>query len=326
MSVRDLATGINRTLDLIGTALPKPARRKVADATAALVHARSVNTSLIGASLPSAPAGWREREQWLARLFKSSTFSVEQVMAPFARQDLAAAAAHDQTIVLCLDQTELGAKHAILMLALRHENRALPLCWHVEPGEANIGAKRQIALLETVKSWLPEGTQPILMGDRFYPSKELLGWLRANGFGWRIRLKGSTELVCADGHVGKVADLAAYREFYDPDARLFATGIPTGIGWLHDHAHPEGWAIAMDAKPSRATTLDYGLRWGIETMFADFKSRGFDLQNSQMRDPARLAKLLLLVALAFKCCQAALPAALKKTVDAGTPRGVPAVA
>ncbi len=31
----------------------------------------------------------------------------------------------------------------------------------------------------------------------------------------------------------------------------------------------------MDARPGKYTTLDYRLRWGIEPMFSDFKSRGF---------------------------------------------------
>lgn len=66
-------------------------------------------------------------------------------------------------------------------------------------------------------------------------------------------------------------------------------------------------AIAMDGKLTRAVavTLDYGCRWGIEPMFSDFKSRGFDLQKSQMKLPGRLLKkMVLLVALAMRVCTA----------------------
>ena len=52
-------------------------------------------------------------------------------------------------------------------------------------------------------------------------------------------------------------------------------------------------------KPGYLTTLDYSARWGIEPMFADFKSRGFGLEQSQLRSPDRLARLLLVMSLAL---------------------------
>jgi hypothetical protein len=45
--------------------------------------------------------------------------------------------------------------------------------------------------------------------------------------------------------------------------------------------------------------FDYGLRWGIEAMFSDFKTRGFGLEDSQIRRPERLSRLLLVMALAL---------------------------
>ncbi len=55
----------------------------------------------------------------------------------------------------------------------------------------------------------------------------------------------------------------------------------------------------MDAHPSRHTTLDYGMRWGIENMFSDFKSRGFGLMHSHIQRPARLERLILIMAMAL---------------------------
>ena len=47
---------------------------------------------------------------------------------------------------------------------------------------------------------------------------------------------------------------------------------------------------------------DYGSRWGIEPLFSDFKSRGFDLETTQLRAPDRLDRLLLIMALALHWC------------------------
>ena len=55
----------------------------------------------------------------------------------------------------------------------------------------------------------------------------------------------------------------------------------------------------MSDKPGYLTTLDYSQRWGIEPMFSDFKSRGFGVEHTQLRYPDRLARLLLVMALAL---------------------------
>lgn len=45
----------------------------------------------------------------------------------------------------------------------------------------------------------------------------------------------------------------------------------------------------------------YSRRWGIEPMFSDFKSRSFGLDDTQIRYPDRLARLVLIMALALYC-------------------------
>jgi hypothetical protein len=54
--------------------------------------------------------------------------------------------------------------------------------------------------------------------------------------------------------------------------------------------------------PIRATrwrTLEYSARLGIEPMFSDFKSRGFGIEDTQLRYPDRLDRLILVMALAL---------------------------
>ena len=55
----------------------------------------------------------------------------------------------------------------------------------------------------------------------------------------------------------------------------------------------------MDANPSEYTVLDYGMRWGIENMFSDFKSRGFGLTQSHIQKPDRLERLILIMSIAL---------------------------
>ncbi len=78
---------------------------------------------------------------------------------------------------------------------------------------------------------------------------------------------------------------------------LTARKATTNIGIIHDPDHAEPWIIAMSATPGYLKTLEYSARWAIEPMFSDFKSRGFE--DTQIQHPDRLARLLLVMALAI---------------------------
>ena len=88
-------------------------------------------------------------------------------------------------------------------------------------------------------------------------------------------------------------------ERFLPGVRLFARGVMTNLGILHEAGHPEPWIIAMDCSPTRAAVLDYSARWAIEPMFSDFKGRGFALADSQLGHADRLERLVLVIALAM---------------------------
>ncbi|MEX3527267.1 MAG: IS4 family transposase, partial [Burkholderia sp.] len=118
-----------------------------------------------------------------------------------ARQALEQASADRQTILLAMDQTDLGDRFAILMLSVRVGDRALPLAWRVEAGAANIGWDGQRQLLEQVRGWLPAQACVMLLADRLYPSVALFEWRRQNSWDWRMRLKGNRLVDVGDAAV-----------------------------------------------------------------------------------------------------------------------------
>src|SRR4051794_41831882 len=76
------------------------------------------------------------------------------------------------------------------MVAAPVGERALPLAWRVKATEGAIGFPEQREALEAASRLLPEGIRPVLMGDRFYGSPELIAWCRARGWDWRLGLEG----------------------------------------------------------------------------------------------------------------------------------------
>lgn len=71
------------------------------------------------------------------------------------------------------------------------------------------------------------------------------------------------------------------------------------LGFIHESGHEEPWIIAMSKSADYYKTIDYGMRWSIEAMFSDFKSRGFGLENTQLRYSERLNRLILVISLAL---------------------------
>jgi hypothetical protein len=174
----------------------------------------------------------------------------------------------------------------------------------VEAGPANLGFTTQQALLEQVRAWLPAGAEVLLCADRFYPSVDLFRWLAAqSGWHYRLRLKGNLNVDPGFGEITTTGALAqGHSERYLSNVWLFNEGVPTNLAIWHEPGHPEPWIIAMNDPPNRATVQDYACRWGIEPMFSDFKSRGFQLEDTQLRAADRLDRLLLIMALAMYWC------------------------
>jgi hypothetical protein len=184
------------------------------------------------------------------------------------------------------------------MVAARVGGRALPLAWRVKATAGAIGFPEQREALEAVAGLLPEGTRPVLMGDRFYGGPELIVWCRARGWDWRLRLKRDL-LVFEDGGETTLAASLARGERLLSGVELTGKRVATNVAMVHEPGHPEPWIIALSEPPTAHRAFDYGLGWGIEAMFSDFKTRGFGLEDSQIRLAGRLDRLILIMALAL---------------------------
>jgi hypothetical protein len=236
-------------------------------------------------------------------LLKNPLLESAGVMEPLARQELAKAARHGQTVLLSRDQTELADRMAVLVVSVRVGERSLPLAWLVEAGAANIGFAGQRQVLERVLAWLPAGAPVLLSADRCYPAGELFAWLHAQHWHYRLRLKGNLLADPGYGDEMTTGELAhGVKERYLPQVQLFTQAILTNVGIFQAAGHQEPWIIAMDCWPTRAAVLDYGARWAIEPTFSDLKSRGFALEDSHLEHPDRLERLILIMTLAMYWC------------------------
>jgi len=170
------------------------------------------------------------------------------------------------------------------------------------------------------------------MADRFYGTPDLIALATEKGWHYRLRLKRNLQ-VWIGGQKSPLHRHVSARLPYLTGVELTHRRIVTNIGIINDPGHDEPWLveprgspdIAMSDKPGYLTTLDDTARWGIEPMFSDFKSRGFGLEQSQLRTPDRLARLLLVMSLAlyFAVSTGVWDAATNPTADEKSPRRHP---
>jgi hypothetical protein len=221
----------------------KTQRENLALLTATMLDVRSANLMDLAAALPREADRTDMRYQWISRVLGNNLIDPDAVMEPFAREVLARAARDGHPVVLVLDQSKLSDRHQVLMLALRHGERALPLAWRVEATEGPIGFGVQKELLEAVVPWLSEGVPVCLMADRFYGTADLISLCQGLGWDYRLRLKGN--LVVGDGgRKTKTGALADGRVFALQGVQLTARKATTNIGIMRDPGHEEACEIA----------------------------------------------------------------------------------
>lgn len=276
----------------------KKQREGLALLVATALHVRGVNLNEWAAAVPRATDRLDMRYQWISRILGNELIETDGVMASYAREVLARAGGDGRVIVLMIDQSKVNDAHQMIMVSLRVGERALPLAWRMKKTQGAIGFDVQREALEAVDALLPEDARPLLMGDRFYGSTALINWCRDKGWGWRLRCKQDL-LVFEQGGETTLASCFARGDRMLRDIELTEKRARTHIAMIHEAGHPEPWIIAMSDPPTTWRAYDYGLRWGIEAMFSDYKTRGFNLEDSQIERTDRLDRLILVLGIAL---------------------------
>ena len=177
-------------------------------------------------------------------------------------------------------------------------NRALPILWKVVKTKGTIGFDVQKSLLDEVPAAVPEGVGIMFAADRFYGVSALVEHCRRKGWDYGIRLKKDMRFSHDGGNIspGEAYDLG----MDGLENAVFANSdVSTNVGIPHKKGHPEPWFIAMGSKPTEYRTPDYSMRWGIDCMFSDFKSRGFDVTRTKLTTADRIERLLLVLTVAM---------------------------
>lgn len=206
---------------------------------------------------------------------------------------------------LALDRTnwKLGqAELNFLVLAIVHQGTAYPVVWFLLDKAGNSHTDERILLLELFLGLFAKAQIATLVADREFVGKHWLAWLTAQALPFQLRAKANFQAT----YRGRRGALAQWFRQATPQrpvvlrrpcqlwgAAYYVSGcrLPTGE-----------YLILLSPTYEPQALAHYARRWGIETLFAALKTRGFNLEATHVTHEERLQKLFALLALAFAWC------------------------
>lgn len=143
-----------------------------------------------------------------------------------------------------------------------------------------------------------------LLADREYGSADLIRFCLEHEWHFVVRLKKNrwVRLPCRRAFQLQELPLRPGTDWCQDGLRL--DDVPEAVfslscGWSQEHPDDEPWYLLSDLAAGRDLLARYVGRFSIEEMFRDFKEQGFRLEKTRLRDPQRVARLVLCVCIAY---------------------------
>jgi hypothetical protein len=229
---------------------------------------------------------------------------VAACFAPLLRWVLAWWPRGEKRLALALDATTLGQRFTVLALSVVYGGCAIPVAWVVVPATTK-GKWRPHweALLDSMEGVVPADWLVVVLADRglyarwLYQAIARQQWhpfLRINHQG-QYRPVGATRFrpLATVVRPGEAGWSGAVECFVSSACRLRCTLVAQ---WAEPHRDP--WLILTDLPPEVAQAAWYAMRSWIECGFKDYQRGGWGWHQTKMTDPARAARLWLVLAVA----------------------------
>jgi len=209
-----------------------------------------------------------------------------------------------QQIALTLDATSLGDQFVVLAVCVVYRGCGIPVAWTILPAQKKRAWRREwLRMLRELRPAIPRAWTVLVLADRGLYASWLfrrivrLHWhpfLRINQR-CKFRPQGQAQFVWLSELVGQIGQRCrlAGTAFASKDCQLSCTLVAWwGTG------HKQAWFVLTDLPPDECDAQWYGLRSWCEQVFKCTKRGGWQWQQTQMREPNRVARLWLAMAVA----------------------------
>jgi hypothetical protein len=294
--------------------LSLPLRRMLAFLTACLLDGTPAHLTALAEALPDVDTDTDVKAQRVRRFLSNPKISPQRVL-PLLIHLLRPLLQRLPELILSMDRTHWKKRQRhvnILMVSVYFEGRAIPLFWAVWDRAGNSSYAQWKTVLSPVmaefqkQAWCAQ-IPIIVVADREFASPRIAQWLKTTyHVDSVLRLKRS-EYLCDQDQAIQLATLLQhfprattrhYRQIAITKTNNFLMNVT--IAW--DAQYDEPLIVAATSEGADQAVAAYEKRFGIEPMFKDHKSNGFDIEGTKVTDPKRIETLLIVMALAHVFC------------------------
>ena len=210
-------------------------------------------------------------------------------------------------VVLVVDEMDLGGRLRVMVVGVVFEGRCIPLVWRVYIANSHddYPAEGQVAMvtamLTLVKQGMPRRKRVRVLADRgIGTSPELMRNLMALKWTFLFRVTRQSKIILPDGREVTFYDQVQHPgESYSASGKVFKKRgrIAAHVRVLWGADAKERWALVTN--DPALTGWEYAQRMWIEEAFRDLKSHGWQVEDVLWTDPERMARLWILLVLAY---------------------------
>ncbi|MCT7956565.1 IS4 family transposase [Laspinema palackyanum] len=208
-------------------------------------------------------------------------------------------------VAVALDRTQWRDRN-LLMVTIIWGNHALPIYWELLPKLGSSSFREQKRVLGPVLALL-KPYPVVVIGDREFHSAKLADWLRVRSIDVVFRQKKSAFVAtsCQRGKSLKTQGFKSGESHFFTDVTFQKSepiqGFNLGVYWEKSHRGKkvkEPWYLLTTISNPKLVKELYQARWGIEMMFRDCKSGGYNMESTRV-DSTRFLALVLLITFAY---------------------------
>ena len=265
---------------------------------------RQVRIERLASSFPY-PIKCESRRKKIQRFLILPNLSLPLLWFPLIKKIISTQFKKGDRLIITIDRTQWKTNN-ISMVSVIWKKRALPIYWLLLSKKGSSNFYEQVATIRPVLRLLKE-YQLVVIGDREYRSTALALWLTKKKIDFILRLNKNTKIKprykknCSLHSLEiKPGSRVVYKEVLVTENNQ-NNRFNVVVYWRRKYNNkqlPNPWYLLTNLDNKDEVIKIFASRGGIEAMFRDCKSGGYNLEGSQANSH-RLTNLILLIAIAY---------------------------
>ncbi|MDJ0536729.1 MAG: IS4 family transposase [Xenococcaceae cyanobacterium MO_207.B15] len=267
------------------------------------VH-RQVRIERLASSFPY-PIKCESRRKKIQRFLTIPRLSLSLLWFPLIKKIIKSQFKDGDHLIITIDRTQ-WKNNNISMASVIWKKRALPIYWLLLNKKGSSNFHEQVATIKPILRLLKE-YKLVVIGDREYRSTAFAIWLNYKKISFVLRLNKNTLIKprykksqSLNSLNIKPGDKVLYNDvLVTEDNKKQRFNVV--VYWRRKYNNkqlPNPWYLLTNLKNLDEVIKIFASRGGIEAMFRDCKSGGYNLEGSQANQQ-RLTNIILLIAIAY---------------------------